>query len=35
MEEIYTAIKALSPAEVKIKLAAVAQVHEEIEKQNS
>jgi len=24
MEEIYTAIKALSPAEVKIKLAAVA-----------
>jgi hypothetical protein len=35
MEEIYKAIKALSPSEVKLKLAAVAQIHEDIEDQNS
>ena len=35
MEEIYEAIKALSPTEVKLKLAAIAQIHEDIENQNS
>ena len=34
MEEIYTAIKALSSTELKIKLAGVASLHEDIEKQN-